>query len=113
MFQKSHSQNVSLSNFENEVLESSIPVIVDFYADWCGPCRMLGPVLDRVSQAFEGIAKIVKVNVDQEPGLASQFNVSSIPMLLYVHKGEIVGKSSGVASEAELTRALSQMIAAN
>jgi len=113
MFQKSHSQNVSLSNFEDEVLESSIPVIVDFYADWCGPCRMLGPVLDRVSQAFEGIAKIVKVNVDQEPGLASQFNVSSIPMLLYVHKGEIVGKSSGVASEAELTRALSQTIAAN
>jgi len=113
MLQMSRAQNVSLSSFESEVLESSVPVIVDFYADWCGPCRMLGPVLDRVSQAFEGIAKIVKVNVDQEPGLASQFNVSSIPMLLYVHKGEIVGKSSGVASEAELTRALSQTIAAN
>ena len=109
----SYAQNVSLTSFEDEVLESSVPVIVDFYADWCGPCRMLGPVLDRVSQAFEGIAKIVKVNVDQEPGLASQFNVSSIPMLLYVHKGEIVGKSSGVASEANLKRALSQMIAAN
>ena len=109
----SHAQNVSLTSFEDEVLESSVPVIVDFYADWCGPCRMLRPVLDRVSQAFEGKAKIVKVNVDQEPELASQFNVSSIPMLLYVHKGVIVGKSSGVASEAELTRALSQMIAAN
>jgi len=113
MFQMSHAQNVSLSSFEDEVLESSVPVIVDFYADWCGPCRMLGPVLDRVSKAFAGKARIVKVNVDQEPGLASQFKVSSIPMLLFVHKGEIVGKSTGIASETELKRALSQMIAAN
>ncbi len=63
----SHAKQVSLATFESEVLESSMPVVVDFYADWCAPCRMLGPVLDRVSTAFDGRAKIVKVNIESIP----------------------------------------------
>jgi thioredoxin 1 len=104
---------VSLDNFEQEVLESPVPVVVDFYADWCPPCRMLGPVLDRVSMAFEGRAKIVKVNIDKEPSLARQFNVSSIPTLAFVLKGEVVGQSSGVPSESALNSVVQQMIALN
>ena len=67
VFKMSHAKQVSLATFESEVLESSMPVVVDFYADWCAPCRMLGPVLDRVSTAFDGRAKIVKVNIESIP----------------------------------------------
>jgi thioredoxin 1 len=109
----SRAKEVSLATFENEVLDSSVPVVVDFYADWCGPCRALGPVLDRVSTAFAGKAKIVKVNVDREPALAQQFEVSSIPTLAFVVKGEVVGQSEGLASESDLSQVVRQMIALN
>lgn len=106
----SRAKQVSLATFESEVLESSVPVVVDFYADWCGPCRMLGPVLDRVSTAFDGRAKIVKVNIDQEPSLAHQFNITSIPTLTFVLKGEVVGQSAGMPSESELKAAVQKMV---
>lgn len=106
----SHAKQVSLATFENEVLESSLPVVVDFYADWCAPCRMLSPVLDRVSNTFDGRAKIVKVNVEKEPDLARQFNVSSIPTLAFVVHGEVVGQSSGMPSESELNSVVQQMV---
>jgi thioredoxin 1 len=101
---------VSLATFESEVLASSVPVLVDFYADWCAPCRMLGPLLDRVSAAFDGRAKIVKVNIDQEPSLAEQFNVSSIPTLAFVLKGEVVGQVEGAPSESELNAVMQQLV---
>ena len=109
----SHAKQVSLATFESEVLESSLPVVIDFYADWCAPCRMLGPVLDRVSTAFDGRAKIVKVNIDQEPALAQQFNVSSIPTLAFVLRGEVVGQSAGMPSESELSAVVQQMVDLN
>ncbi|MCC6509505.1 MAG: thioredoxin [Pirellulaceae bacterium] len=109
----SQAKEVTLNNFESEVLESNVPVIVDFYADWCGPCRQLGPVLDRVAGNYLGRAKVVKVNVDQEQELAEQFNVSSIPTLAFVLHGEVVGQATGVASEAALNNAMDQLIAAN
>ncbi len=105
----SNAQQVSLNDFESVVLDSNVPVIVDFYADWCGPCRMLGPILDRVQKQNEGNAKIVKVNVDQEPDLAEQFQVSSIPHLVFIHKGEVVGQTTGLASEAALNDVIQQM----
>jgi thioredoxin 1 len=108
-----NAKQVSLNNFESEVLESPVPVVVDFYADWCAPCRMLGPVLDRVSSAFDGKAKIVKVNIDHEPGLARQFNVSSIPTLAFVLRGEVVGQSAGLPSEAQLKSAVQRLVDLN
>ena len=104
-------QQISQAEFSREVLQSSVPVLIDFYADWCGPCRMLSPTLQKIANDYGGKAKIVKVDVDQEPALAGQFNVSSIPTLVFMQNGEIVGKTSGLVSEAVLTRALDQMTA--
>ncbi len=109
----SHAKQVSLATFESEVLESSMPVVVDFYADWCAPCRMLGPVLDRVSTAFDGRAKIVKVNIDREPALAQQFNISSIPTLTFVLRGKVVAQSAGMPSESELSAVVQQLVDLN
>ncbi|MDA0833373.1 MAG: thioredoxin [Planctomycetota bacterium] len=104
-------QQISQAEFSREVLQSSVPVLIDFYADWCGPCRMLSPTLQKIANDYGGKAKIVKVDVDQEPALAGKFNVSSIPTLVFMQNGEIVGKTSGLVSEAVLTRALDQMTA--
>lgn len=102
-------KEVSLSSFESEVIDSTLPVVVDFYADWCAPCRMLSPILDQFSTEYAGRAKIVKVNIDAEPGLASQFNVTSIPTLAFVMNGEVVGQSSGIPTKSALKGVLDQM----
>jgi thioredoxin 1 len=102
-------QQISASNFTSEVQQSSIPVLVDFYADWCGPCRMLAPTLDRLANEFDGRIKIVKVNVDREGELASQFQVESIPMLVVIADGQIIGKAEGLVGEADLRSALNQI----
>lgn len=93
---------VTKSNFETEVVKSDIPVVVDFWATWCGPCRMLGPVLADIAEQYEGKVKVAKVNVDEEPELAMRFNVSSIPMFLYFKNGEILNKSIGYAPKEEI-----------
>lgn len=101
--------HTSSQNFSRDVLNSPVPVLVDFYADWCGPCRMLAPTLEKLAAEFSGKARIVKVNIDQEPELASQFNVSSIPNLTFLIDGEVVGQSAGAPPEAALRRALLQL----
>ncbi len=102
-------QHVSTQSFDSEVLQSAVPVLVDFYADWCGPCRMLAPTLERLSTEFTGRAKIVKVNIDLDPGLASQFQVSAIPTLALIADGKVVSRTTGLVGEASLRTALNQI----
>lgn len=107
-----NAKQVTRQSFNQEVLQSSVPVLVDFYADWCGPCRMLSPTLERLTSEFAGRAKVVKVNIDSEPELASQFQVSSIPTLVFVADGKLVARTTGLASEAGLRSALNQLTSA-
>ncbi len=100
----------STANFSRDVLNSPVPVLVDFYADWCGPCRMLGPTLDRLAAEFSGRARIVKVNIDQEPELANRFHVSSIPNLVFIVDGQVAGQTTGAAPESSLRQALNQLV---
>lgn len=100
-----HLIQLSEANFEAEITNSSIPVVVDFWAEWCGPCRMLTPILDELANEQAGVVKVAKVNVDEEPGLAAKFNVRSIPMLVFFKGGEAKDVVVGVQSkDAILTR---------
>ena len=93
---------ITKDNFEAEVLHSEIPVLVDFFATWCGPCRMLAPTLEELKKDYEGRVKIVKIDVDAEPELAIRYRVSSIPTLLFFKNGEVVATSMGLKPKAAL-----------
>jgi thioredoxin 1 len=89
-------------NFKKEVLESGIPVIVDFWASWCGPCQMMGPVFEKLSKDYEGKLKFVKLSTEQEPELAEKYDVRSIPNLKVFQKGEVICELIGFKPEAAL-----------
>lgn len=97
-------------SFNQEVLNSKNPVLVDFYADWCGPCKMLSPIIDQVAQDYAGKATISKLNVDENNELAQKFNVMSIPTLIFFKDGKEVQRMTGAQPKAKLTRALDKMI---
>ncbi len=88
---------LSESNFKNEVLDSQVPVLVDFWAVWCGPCKIIGPIVEELSQDYQGKLKIGKVNVDENNALASQYGVMSIPTLKIFKAGKVVGEIVGAA----------------
>lgn len=97
---------ITKENFEEEVLNSNIPVIVDFWATWCAPCMMLGPVLEEIAEEYEGKIKVGKVNVDEQPELSMQFKVVSIPMVVLVENGQVVKKTVGFMPKDALLKEL-------
>lgn len=98
-------------NFEEEVLQSELPVLIDFYADWCGPCKMMAPVVERLAEEFDGRVKVGKINVDEEPELAQRYRVVSIPTFLFVKEGAVQETCIGAVSAAQLTEKLEQVLA--
>ena len=96
-------------NFKQEALSSELPVLVDFYADWCGPCKMLAPVIEALAGEYEGKVKIGKLNVDEAPDTAQQYGVMSIPTLLYIKDGAVVNKTVGVVAKAEIEQVLNNL----
>lgn len=94
------------SNFDTEIKNATLPVLVDFWAPWCGPCRMIAPILDKIAADLNGQAIVAKVNVDESPGVASRFRVSSIPTLLFFKNGEVREQVVGMQGEADLTARL-------
>ncbi len=103
---------INTDNFEQEVIKSELPVLVDFFATWCGPCKMLGPVLESVAQQYDGKAKVVKVDIDESPELAQQFRVSAVPTLLVFSGGNVVSEAMGFQSKKQLAAMLDQAAAA-
>jgi thioredoxin 1 len=103
---------ITESNFETEVLNATQPVIVDFYADWCGPCKMIAPALDEIAADLEGKVKIAKVNVDEQPALAERYKIQSLPTLLYFQNGEVVNQLIGAASKKAILGKLESTFAA-
>ncbi len=97
------------SNFETEVLGSPVPVLVDFWAPWCGPCRMLSPMVAELSKEYEGKAKVVKVNTDESPETASKFQISAIPTILFFKDGNVVEQLVGVRPKPELKSILDKL----
>jgi thioredoxin 1 len=103
---------VTEANFESEVLNSGQPVLVDFWAEWCGPCKMLSPVLDQIAAEQAGRVKIAKVNLDEQPGLAARYGVQAIPTLLYFAGGELRDQTVGAASKKAIVSKLEALAVA-
>ena len=93
-------------NFDKEVLQSSLPVFVDFYADWCGPCKAMGPVVETLAQEYEGRVKVGKVNVDENQELAAKYNVMSIPTFLVLKGQDVIARTMGVQDKSSLVTAI-------
>ncbi len=102
---------VTDSNFKEEVLDADVPVLVDFWAAWCGPCRMVAPTVEELAGEFDGRAKVVKVDVDQNPETPMQYGVRSIPTLLFFKDGQVADQLVGVSSKKDLADRLDALVA--
>ncbi len=101
---------ITTANFEETVLSSKIPVLVDFWAEWCGPCRMVGPIVDQLHSEYQGKAIIGKINVDDEQEIAAKYGIRNIPTILFFKDGEIVDKNVGVAPKADLAKKIDALM---
>lgn len=103
-------QKITEAEFEAEVLKSAIPVVVDFWAEWCGPCKMMLPFVDELANDYEGKAKVLKMNVDEAGDVPAQYNVRNVPTLLFFKNGEVVDKQVGAAPKATLAQKLDAIL---
>lgn len=97
---------ITSENFDTEVMQSGTPVLIDFWAPWCGPCRMVSPVVDELAEELEGSVKVVKINVDEEPDIAANFSVMSIPTLIVVKDGKVAATSVGARPKEDIRQML-------
>ncbi|MFN5910624.1 MAG: thioredoxin [Bacteroidota bacterium] len=98
------------SNFEEVVIQSDKPVVVDFWAAWCGPCRMVGPIIEEMANEYEGRAVVGKVDVDHNPGVSAKFGIRNIPTILFIKNGEVVDKMVGAAQKSQFTAKLDALL---
>ena len=101
---------VNDSNFEQEVLKHNGPVMVDFWATWCGPCRMLGPVVEELAKEYEGKVKVCKLNTDEGPNVSTKYRITSIPTIIFFKNGEVAGQTVGLQSKAALQEKLNALL---
>jgi len=101
---------VTTADFEQEVLQSDVPVLVDFWAVWCGPCKMIGPSIDQLATEYEGKAKVLKCDVDNEAEVAGKYNVMSIPTLLFFKGGKLVDQMVGAAPKEQIAAKLNSLL---
>ena len=97
-------------NFNDEVMNSDIPVMVDFYADWCGPCKQMLPIVEEMAEKYDGKVKVGKVNTDQQPNLAEQFGVMSIPTFFFIKNGKVIGSTVGGMSKNDMAARIDALI---
>ena len=102
---------INEANFETEVLSARQPVVVDFWAEWCGPCRMVGPVVEELGKEYDGKAVVGKLNVDNNPQVAMKYGIRSIPTILFIKNGEVVDRSVGAVPKAMLAQKLEGQLA--
>jgi len=101
---------VGAGNFDSEVLQSAEPVVVDFWAEWCQPCKMLTPVLDKMSQKYAGRLRVVKCNVDENQDIAMKYGVMSIPNLIFYKDGQVVNQAVGYMNESQLSTKIDEVL---
>ena len=97
-------------NFDTEVMNSEVPVLIDFYADWCGPCKMMGPVVEELAKEYDGKVKVGKINVDEQPELAQKYGVLIIPYFAFIKNGELVSDEMGAVPKDRLAAKLQEML---